>query len=304
MDKYTLRKYNKIFNEGSKLYWFNVPLYMKVLFEKGYSAEAISAKVDLLEENEKKVRCARTIGRVREYAEGTYGTIKIGTIKLIGSALANGNEYAFLEEVNPINIAKVMENSVIRDEDDIKIIYRMIYKILSEYDCSCAYNFVPGTEEDAFCYYDKKIDEIKGEVFVRFIHSEDIKKRLLRIINEVESFIKSYSVPGVDARWREINPRIGYFDVVYEFIEIAPELYEEIVSGKFTRENGQVVGFSFIPSKEDFIQRNAYFDRLKDMNSSKNLKYSEERIFRNELLLTFEKVFENDFPELKIENEK
>ena len=68
--------------------------------------------------------------------------------------------------------------------------------------------------------------------------------------------------------------------------------------------NGQVVGFSFIPTKEDFIERNAYFDRLKDMNSSKNLKYSEERIFRNELLLTFEKVFENDFLELKIENEK
>ena len=55
MDKfYTIRKYSKIFTEGRKQYFFDVPKYMKILLDKGYSAEAITAKIELIIEDEEE----------------------------------------------------------------------------------------------------------------------------------------------------------------------------------------------------------------------------------------------------------
>lgn len=292
MDKfYTIRKYSKIFTEGNKQYFFDVPKYMKILLEKGYSAEAITAKIELIIEDEQKLKSPRTIARVREFSEGSVNSVKIDTIKLVGAALA-GDEYAFLEEIDLSYLAKVMGEAESKEPDDLKAVYGMMQKILSEYELSCAYNYKPGTQIDiGFEYYDEKIEGIRGEIFLRFMRKADYRIRLCKILRELEEFVKSYSVPGVNPRWAEISPEIKYFDCVFRFMENIPGIFEKI------EDSG--LHFSFIPTQKEVDDRNSYFEKIRKENREKNLKYSEERIFQNQLVETFEQVFIHDFPELK-----
>lgn len=290
MEWFQIRKYRMIFMDKNKQYWFDVPAYMKVLAERGYSAEAIKTKMELIVADTEKLKSERTIARVREYAEGTWDAVKIETIKLIGLALM-GNEYAFLEEVNPNNLARILEEGV-KDKEDIRNIYKMMRNILAQYEESCAYNLVPNDcTRNAFHYYDVMIEKIREEIAISFMEGNEQRNRLLRLLKELECFVKSYSIPGVEQRWREISPQIGYFDCVYDIMEESPEAFLMIVKGEGLR-------FSFIPTQEDIQARKKYFEEIRKENHYKNLKYSEERIFQNELLRTFEKVFAYDFPEL------
>ena len=292
MDKfYTIRKYSKIFVEGKKQYFFDVPKYMTMLLEKGYSAEAITAKIELIIEDEEKLKSTRTIARVREFSEGSDRSVTINTLKLIGAALA-GDEYAFLEEVNPTYLAKAMEKEESKELDEPEVVYGMMQKIISQYEVSCAYNYKPGTRiEDGFEYYDAKLEEIRREIFTRFMRNSEYRRRLCKVLRELEEFVKSYSIPGVNPRWAEISPEIRYFDCVFHFMENEPEVFEKIKdSGLF---------FSFIPTTKEVKERQKYLNKIRKENYEKNLQYSEERIYQNQLAETLEQVFMHDFPELK-----
>lgn len=292
MDKfYTIRKYSKIFTEGRKQYFFDVPKYMKILLDKGYSAEAITAKIELIIEDEQKLKSSRTIARVREFSEGSYHSVNIETIKLVGVALA-GDEYAFLEEVNLTYLAKVMEEAETKETDELKVIYRMMQKIILEYEISCAYNYRPGTQmEDGFEYYDLELENIRSEIYVRFMSNEDYRNRLCKILGELEEFVKSYSIPGTNSRWLEISPELKYFDCVYQFIEETPDIFDKI--------ENSVIHFSFIPTQKEIKERNEYFAKIIKESYQKNLKYSEERIFQNQLVESLEQIFIHDFPEIR-----
>jgi len=284
MDKfYIIRKYSKIFSEGNKQYFFDVPKYMKILLEKGYSAEMITTKIELIIEDEQKLKSPRTIARVREFSEGSDNSVKIDTIKLVGAALA-GDEYAFLEEINLSHLAKVMQEVDVKEIDDLKVIYGMMQKIILEYELSCAYNYRPGTKiEDGFEYYDIELEKIRGEIFIRFIHNADYRRRLCKILGELEEFVKSYSIPGTNQRWSEISPELKYFDCVFYFIENAPEIFYKI--------DNTALHFSFIPTQKEINDRNNYFAKIEKENFEKNLKYSAERIYQNQLVETLEQVF-------------
>lgn len=108
MEKYTIRKYTKIFTDRNKQYWFDVPMYMKMISDNNLSAEEITAKIELVVEDSGRLKSSRTIGRVREYSEGADISIKTDTIKMLGAALV-GDEYAFLEEVDARYLARVMQ---------------------------------------------------------------------------------------------------------------------------------------------------------------------------------------------------
>ena len=47
----------------------------------------------------------------------------------------------------------------------------------------------------------------------------EVEEKLERVIRETEIFIRSFSVPGVVRRWREINSRINYFDCAFKLTE-------------------------------------------------------------------------------------
>ena len=55
--------------------------------------------------------------------------------------------------------------------------------------------------------------------------------------------------------------------------------------------------FACYPDKELIVNRKKYFAEINQKNEESNLKYSEIRIFQNELLNTLTLVFQNDFKE-------
>lgn len=180
----------------------------------------------------------------------------------------------------------------------MKAVFGMLYDILARYEESDCFSCIPGTDDldGAWSYFEGEIGKVKKELESQFLgrHADADCQKLERIINETEVFIKSYSRPGVVKRWRRINPQINFFDCAFEIIEecgmeAARRIYREGL-------------LDYIPSYYTVKVRNDYFATQKLANDKDNLKYSEDRIFQNELLRTLAMVFENDFNNNNEEN--
>lgn len=204
-----------------------------------------------------------------------------------------GDEYAFLACIPT-------EGTIPEDRHggEVKAVFGMLYDILACYEESDCFNCIPGTDDldGAWSYFEGEIGKVKKELESQFLdrHADADYQKLERIINETEVFIKSYSRPGVVKRWRRINPQINFFDCAFEIIEecgmeAARRIYREGL-------------LDYIPSYYTVKVRNDYFATQKLANDKDNLKYSEDRIFQNELLRTLAMVFENDFNNNNEEN--
>ena len=105
MNKYERIMYLKVFTDTDyRMYWFNVPEYIKIMEKNGYTSGNIITKLETIVENTKLIKSERTINRVHEYAEGYVSVngkmpnISIDTIKQVGLAL-KGNEFGLLVEI-------------------------------------------------------------------------------------------------------------------------------------------------------------------------------------------------------------
>lgn len=257
------------------------------------------------------------------YAWGTtknhimYGRMpdNLDTIKKYGSVIA-GNEYAYLMPISrreetqeaarqdaatglAAHGCKNAEPAVRADETEkytprIKEIFRMLYEVLSLVEDSEYYNYKPGTEDlnGAWEYFDRMMTEIRKETSALFLGERDseVYQKLSKIIDETDTYIKSFSVPGVVPRWREINREINYYDVVFDAIE--EYSFEEVQKWQSLKNS---LTFPYFPTEEDIVQRKRYFEEKDEKNNKNNLHYSRDRYFQDELLVTLEKVFEHDF---------
>ena len=119
-------------------------------------------------------------------------------------------------------------------------IFTTLWDILSLYEISDGYNCRPDTGglEGAEEYFDAMLEsarEMANRVGTLRHGSAALYprrwqvNRLLRIIDETELFVKSYLVPGVNLRWREINPRLNYYDPVLDMVEeLSPEAWRRL----------------------------------------------------------------------------
>jgi hypothetical protein len=104
--------------------------------------------------------------------------------------------------------------------------------------------------------------------------------------------VTSYERPGTVDRWIELNPRLLFFDDVFELMEeLDKETYSRMQQGTFG------MGFRFYPDKEMIEARRKYFEKIHQRNAVRHQDYSEERILQDEILTTLKYVFLNDFKE-------
>lgn len=179
----------------------------------------------------------------------------------------------------------------IHKEAEIKEVFELLWDILSLYEESDGYNYLPGTKdnEGAWEYFDGLILNVKKKANSLFLGERDSEeyRKLNTIIDETEKFIKCFSIPGVAQRWREINSQMNYYDCSFELMDDwGPKAFVDVAN------KGML---AYIPTKEDVIGRKRYFKALERKNDTDNLRYSETRMFQNELLETLTKVFEHDF---------
>lgn len=301
MDEFVIKKSKKLYLKNGKAYLFNVAKLVEAMAKKSQvSTATIQDALELVAEDENSKE--RTASRIKSFLRGNDDEIiGLNTVRLLGLAYG-GNEMAFLEEVEIETITQaLMEKENSRCSAQIKEIYRMLYEILYEIDESCNYNFVPGNETesiDAFTYYEKRIDAVRNLVNTKFLDKRHIRQQLIQIIDETEVFVKSYSIPGVVSRWKELNKRIKYFDAVYDVCAENYKLYKAVCNREVTIDNLILLKFDFLPTERDFEERAEYFANIVQKVDAGNLQYSYEKVFRNELLVTLEKVFEHDFPDL------
>lgn len=174
----------------------------------------------------------------------------------------------------------------------IKTVYGMLWEILAMYEKTDCYNRIPEDEEgDIWEYLGEKLLETRKEIDTLFLGEAEIRQKLYLIVDETEQFVRSYEMPGVVKRWRSINPHMLFFDAAFEMMEDDPELYKMISRGLTD------VKFACYPDEEMIAERKQYFADEKQKIKDGNLRYSEERVFQNELLRTLTLVFENDFKE-------
>ena len=300
-NKYMIRILKKVFNDGFKGYWFNVPKYVGK--SANYTTTEIVNKLQTIEYEEvSETALRKRVERVKKYSEGLIAdksgkeeSFSIKCIKELGLALCE-DEFAFLLPIEPNTIlqtAKLLRADV--GDDDLRVIYDMLNAILYELECSSYYNFQPGTEEDGMAYYDMRFQEIRRAIDSRFWNKREIKNKLYQIVQEEEVLVRSCSVPGVAERWYEINPNIFFFDCVYDFIEESPETYERIRYQNLVEKLPNTIGFSFYPTEEEVKARNKYFSEIKDRCNKDNLSYSWDRLYQNELVNTLSMIFECEF---------
>lgn len=173
----------------------------------------------------------------------------------------------------------------------VKDIFGMLYDILALYEASDCYNRIPSTEDTdgVWGYFEGRIGDVRKKLAADLLgkRGSDEYRKLERIIDETEVFVKSYSVPGVAKRWKEIDPRINYFDCVFDLID---ELGME--EAQLLYDAGRL---EFFPNADDIVRRKMYFAEKAVRNNEGNLQYTETRLFQNELLQALAMVFENDF---------
>lgn len=183
-----------------------------------------------------------------------------------------------------------MENEI---RKSIKTVFGELWEILALYEKTDCYNIVPDKESksDIWNYMDERFLHVRKTVNVLFLGESELRKKLMQIVDETEYFVRRYEKPGVIKRWKEINPRLLFFDVSFEILDESPELYKKMCRGLTD------INLSCYPDIDLIYAKKVYFKQIKQANEDNNLRYSEEKIFQNELLQTLTLVFENDFKE-------
>lgn len=184
----------------------------------------------------------------------------------------------------------IMANEI---KTSIQTVYGMLWDILALYEKTDCYNRVPEGEKqvDVWEYMNDKLLEVRKYTDKLFLGKGELSQKLHNIVDETEHFVKAYEVPGVVKRWRKINPQILFFDCAFELMEECPDMYREISWGLTN------LKLACYPDEALIKARKRYFAEAKRKIEESNLRYTEKRVFQNELMRTLTLVFENDFKE-------
>lgn len=184
-----------------------------------------------------------------------------------------------------------MKNKEIRKY--IKTIYEMLWNVLALYEKSERYTVMPGGKKgiDVWDYISDGMVEIRRAVDTLFLGEKKLRETLTNIVDETEIFVRSCEIPGVVTRWKQINPRIIFFDSACDLKEESPKLYQQMSLGLSN------LKLSCYPDESFSEARKSYFEDAKEWCKEHNLKYSNELVFQKELIRTLSMVFENDFKE-------
>lgn len=121
--------------------------------------------------------------------------------------------------------------------------------------------------------------------------AEDLK----RVIGETEYFIRQYERPGVVTRWKQLDPRLVYYDCAFEIMEKFPDEYRKMQRGLTN------ILLPCCPDPEMVREREEYFAQIREQCEREHREYSESRAFQEELLcalsLVFADTFRKYFPE-------
>lgn len=240
----------KLYEDGEgRAYWF--------IWQRFHDSADRAAKRE--GRDEMKVRLAEAAG-VSEYTvenhlrrrttRGANFPDDIAIIRAYGKAL-EGDEKAFLEmvvlrtdvpAVEPADPREIMRLSgpcfdgwTEEDRSIGEMVFERLWQLLGLYADTDGYNCRPDTGEleGAEEYFS---DMVKS-IYRKAEETGDGCSRifLMSAVRDVGDFVKSCELPGVPDRWLSFNPRLSYFDPVFELADALPaeEMAELDAAGHF-----------------------------------------------------------------------
>lgn len=182
------------------------------------------------------------------------------------------------------NLADLILENKIKVLDIQEIIRFLMLELLSMTEQSYHYNISPNNE-DAFIYYDRKVEEIENLIYSNKNLSKEDSNFYISLLGDINKYIKSYEIPGVSKKWREINPNLNYYDVAYDIMNDDPALYRKIVNKEMK------VNLSIYPTNYDNEMRSYYFNDLEHDSKINKWNKSYTRFFQDELKKTLQLLF-------------
>lgn len=175
----------------------------------------------------------------------------------------------------------------------IKNIFGMLWDVLGLYEKTECYNRIPKEfgEGDIWDFMGDRLLEVRKEISKLFLGEEELRNQLLQIADETEHFVRRYERPGVVKRWKQLNPKLLFWDCAFDIKKKEPLAYRKMSWGISNLE------LSCYPDEELEKAREEYFENLEEQMEEHNLRYSEERVFQDEVQRTLLLVFEEDFKE-------
>lgn len=101
------------------------------------------------------------------------------------------------------------------------------------------------------------------------------------IVYQTEALVKTHSFRIIQWGWPESNPRLNYYDPIFE-------LLEELPLDDFQRFRNNFL--YYLPTQRDIPLRRLYFSALEEREDGADMAY-----FQEELLDTLVRVFKKDF---------
>ena len=144
--------------------------------------------------------------------------------------------------------------------------FGILLRVVNSYVDSCGYYYSgEDNETEAGSYWLDEIEEAKKLIQAN-PNSRKIDDRLM-LCQELQDFVQSYAyADGLSDRFYQVNPKLKFFASPYAIIEDSMET--------FVKAN---IGFRFIPSYQEIVDRYNYFSALKIKEAN------EKEYFINEL---------------------
>lgn len=188
-------------------------------------------------------------------------------------------------------ICEINSTVIKENKNAIQTIYKMLWDIIALYEPTDAYTSLPYFDIEIDCrdYMDARLLNVRKELSSLFISDQNLAQKLEQIVDETETFVKSYEIPGVVKRWKKINQNLIFFDCAFDILNDKPDFYNDICRGLTE------LKLACYPNIELIVAQKKYFEYWKQKCKNQNLQYSKERLFQNELHKTLYLVFKNDF---------
>lgn len=141
----------------------------------------------------------------------------------------------------------------------VKTVYRELLELLSLYEMTNGSDKTPEQEADEAIpgYAERKIADIRKNVSIQLLGEKKAADNMMQIIDETAYFVRQCEVPGVAARWKQVNPILIYFDCAFDLMEKSPQEYDAMRRGLTE------VRLSCYPDAHLLAKRNAYFEQIK-----------------------------------------
>lgn len=176
------------------------------------------------------------------------------------------------------------------NQDPIKSAKEEILKICGELAETGYYN----EHDGIYRKYFELIDTIRAQVSTCKTNDPKRVDAINRILDETEMMVEECEIPNVCDRWLEANPRLKFYDCVFEFHRQDPELYQQIANGEVRMEifYNKPIRFRFIPTEEKFKAEEKYHAEM--LARQKNNNETEEEQYQREVITAVEILLEQD----------